>query len=124
MEKPDDLRQLIGTTLRVGVSVACLIAAVGGILYLVKHGHEPMPDYSDFSYGHPDPAVTTLPGIFAGVFSFTAAGWIQLGVVALILTPILRVFLSLVDFLRSRDWLYSAISAFVLAVIIANSFGK
>ena len=46
---------------------------------------------------------------------------IQLGVVALLLTPIMRVVLSLFDFLKQKDWLYVAITAFVLGVIVMNS---
>ena len=33
-----DMQQLIGNTLRIGVSLACLVAFVGGIIYLAKHG--------------------------------------------------------------------------------------
>ena len=64
---------------------------------------------------------TTLRGIFAGLASFSAVGWIQTGVLILILTPIMRVLLSLIDFLKDRDWLYAIITAIVLAVIISNS---
>lgn len=121
----NNLQQLIGNTLRWGVTVACLITLVGGAVYLFKHGAEPMPNYTAFSYDnaadHPD-YYTTLHGIVQGVLSMRASSWIQLGVVALILTPILRVVLSLADFIRLRDWLYVAITAIVLAIILCNSF--
>lgn len=124
MKKEWDLQQLIGNTLRWGVTIACVIAAIGGGLYLWRHGCEPMPDYTHFSYGesqyHPE-EYTTLSGIWNGVLNGTARSWIQLGVIALILTPIVRVVLSLVDFIHERDWLYSAITAVVLAVIVSNS---
>ena len=58
-----------------------------------------------------------------GVAAFDAYSCIQLGVVALILTPILRVVLSLLDFTLERDWLYAGITATVLAVIVVNSIG-
>lgn len=119
-----DIQQLIGNTLRWGVTVACAIAAVGGLLFLWKHGAEPMTDYSHFAYADAHPAdYTTLSGIFAGLGALNARSWIQAGVIALLLTPILRVALSLVDFLQERDWLYAAITAVVLAIIIANSLG-
>lgn len=122
MRKKHDIQQLVGNTLRWGVSVACAIAFVGGALYLVNHGGEPMKDYTRFDYNAPQPAeYTTLGGILGGLCSFTAVGWIQTGVLALILTPVLRVALSLVDFLEERDWLYAAITAVVLAVIVSNS---
>lgn len=114
-----DIQQLIGNTLRWGVTIACLIALAAGIFYLVRHGGEPMPDYSTFSGGHS--SFTTLHGILAGIALPDARSWIQVGVIALILTPILRVALSLVDFAKDRDWIYVAITAIVLAVIISNS---
>lgn len=123
-KKQHDIQQLIGNTLRIGVSLACLVALIGGLLYLFQHGGEPMKDYSVFHGADHTAEVesyTTLQGIFSGLFDFTAVGWIQTGVLVLLLTPILRVGLSLVDFLKERDWLYAIISAIVLAVIILNS---
>ncbi len=123
MRQKHDIQQLIGNTLRWGVSLACLVAFIGGVLYLVNHGSEPMKDYTHFSYSasHPE-TYTTLGGILGGLCHFTAVGWIQTGVLVLILTPIMRVALSLLDFVSERDWLYSAITAVVLAVIACNSF--
>lgn len=119
-----DIQQLIGNTLRWGVSIACLIAFAGGIVYLCKHGSEPMPDYTSFSYTDVHPAeYTTLGGICGGVLAMNAMSWIQLGVVALLLTPVVRVLLSFFDFVQERDWLYAAITAVVLTVIVANSVG-
>ena len=118
------IQLLISHTLRIGVSIACVIAAVGGIIYLVSHGGEPMPDYTHFSYTEAHPAeYTTLDGIFGGLGRMDARSWIQLGVIALILTPILRVALSLVDFIKEHDWIYAAITAIVLSIIIGNSVG-
>jgi len=122
-----DMQRLIGNTLRIGVTTACLIALIGGLLYLLQHGGEPMKDYTTFAPANADTddatlaSYTTLHGIIDGLCRFTAVGWIQCGVLVLLLTPILRVALSLVDFLRERDWLYALISAVVLAVILLNS---
>lgn len=117
-----DIKQLIGNTLRIGVFTACFIALIGGIIYLWKHGADQMPDYSHFSYSEAHPEeYTTLGGIWAGLLDMNAYSWIQAGVIALLLTPILRVTLSLFDFLRERDWLYAFITSVVLAIIISNS---
>ena len=120
-----DLQQIIGNTLRWGVTIACTIAAIGGVVYLWRHGSEPLPDYTTFNYttASDETDYTTLTGIWQGVVTGHGRSWIQLGVLALILTPITRVVLSLFDFLQERDWLYSAITAIVLAVIISNSIG-
>ena len=120
-----DIQQLIGNTLRWGVSAACLIALIGGGIYLYLHGSEPVPDYTHFDYHEAfrQTQYTTLSGIFGGLASLNAQSWIQFGVVVLILTPILRVLLSLVDFLAEHDWLYALITSIVLGIIISNSIG-
>ena len=120
-----DIQQLIGNTLRWGVSAACIIALIGGGLYLYSHGADPVPDYTHFDYQEAcrQQQYTTLSGIFGGLRSLNAQSWIQLGVLVLILTPIMRVLLSLVDFLAECDWLYALITSVVLSIIISNSIG-
>ena len=119
-----DLSLLVARTLQIGVALAGLIALLGGIGYLWRHGSETLPDLSHFSYNAlPEnaEAYTTLGGIFGSVGQMNPIGWIQLGVLVLILTPFLRVVISFFDFLKQRDWLYAGITAFVLGVIILNS---
>ena len=122
-----DMQQLIGNTLRIGVTLACIIAFIGGIIYLTSHGSEAfnIETYRNFEYGHAEAHAeyTTLTGIWQGLTSGTAFGWIQTGVIILLLTPIMRVLLSLLDFIKQHDWLYAVITAVVLGVIISNSLG-
>ena len=122
-----DLSLLVARTLRIGVALAGLIALAGGIGYLWRHGSETLPDLSHFTYNAlPEnaEAYTTLGGIFGSVGQMNPIGWIQLGVLVLILTPFLRVVISFFDFLKQRDWLYAGITAFVLGVIILNSLNS
>lgn len=121
-----DIQTLTASTLRIGVSLACIVAFIGGMLYLIHHGGETFDwnYYSTFDYAKPEchpSEYTTFGGIMAGLTHFTATGWIQTGVLILILTPVMRVALSLLDFISERDWLYAVITAVVLAVIISNS---
>ena len=95
-----DIQKIIGNTLRWGVTVACAI------------------------FDKPHPEYTRLRGIFGGFFNFEAYGIIQVGVIALLLTPIVRVVLSFVDFVDKHDWLYAAITSVVLAIIFVNSISS
>ncbi len=113
-----DLQQHIGTTLRWGVFLACLIAIAGGVYYLIREGGNPVPDYTTFRR-EPSSHVT-WPEIWQGVIHLQAEGLIFLGVIVLIFTPVLRVILSLVTFSLERDWLYVGITALVLLIIIGN----
>lgn len=119
VRKKRDMNRIIGNTLRYGVTIACVIALAGGALYLIQNGNEPVKDYSIFDPNHP--AYTNLRGIFSGFFNFQAWGVIQVAVIGLLLTPIMRVVLSLLDFVQERDWLYAAVTSLVLAIIFVNS---
>lgn len=120
-----DFHLLIARTLRWGVTLACLLAAFGGLLYLTEGGLDTVPDYRHFSAQQAieQSDYTTLWGICSGLASFQANSWMQLGVCVLILTPIVRVLLSLGEYLHERDWIYVAITTVVLLIIVANSLG-
>ena len=120
-----DIQQLIGNTLRWGVILACLLATIGGVYYLMQHGLDPVPDYRHFDVASAAAQTnyTTLGGLWQGILHGDAASCVQVGVIVLILTPIARVVLSLFDFIVEQDWLYVSIAAIVLAVIISNSLG-
>ena len=115
---------LISRTLRWGVTIASVLAGIGGVFYFIQHGGELLDTekYQSFAYTDAqNPGTTTFSGIFEGALAGNSESLIQLGVIALLLTPIMRVVLSLFDFLKQRDWLYVAITAFVLGVIVMNS---
>ena len=120
-----DIQQLIGNTLRWGVILACLLASIGGIYYLLQHGLDPVPDYRHFDVvsAAAQSNITTFNGLWQGILHGDAASCIQVGVIVLILTPVARVVLSLFDFIVERDWLYVAITALVLGIIVSNSLG-
>jgi uncharacterized membrane protein len=74
-----DIQLLIGKILRMGVTIASITVLAGGIMYLINHGGEALPDYRHF-VGESG-SNTTLSGIVSGAFHLQAAQLIQLGVV-------------------------------------------
>ncbi len=113
--KEVDEEIVIGNLLRWGVLIAALIVGFGGCLYLIHYGKD-MPNYSVFR-GEPSD-FTSLAGIFSGAASFHRRAIIQLGLVALIFTPVARVALLMILFLRRRDFLYAAITLVVFLMLI------
>jgi len=111
------LELLIGATLRIGVIAAAVLAAVGGG-FLLFSGVPSKPDFGRF-LGEPA-YLTTVAGIFRSAFSGNARGIIQLGLVVLISVPIVRVAVSLAAFAFRKDWLYSAVTAVVLALLVVS----
>jgi len=118
-----DVDQYIGKLLRYGVLLSCAITSFGGIIYLFQRKGQ-MPDYRSIPSELPFPGVEAylreLSTILPRVMAFDGAAIIQLGVVVLIATPILRVAFSAITFLIERDYLYVAITLIVLSIIIAN----
>jgi uncharacterized membrane protein len=105
----------IANLLRAGVLTAGAVVALGGIVFLVRHGRM-MPQYAQF-VGEP-PALCTVSGIIKGVASFRGRNIIQLGLLILIATPVARVTFSAVAFALERDRLFVGITLIVLAVLL------
>jgi uncharacterized membrane protein len=113
----EQAQQVIGNLLRIGVIAAASIVLAGGLLYLARHGTEP----AQIRAFHGEPADLTTPaGVIFDVFAFKARGIIQLGVLATIAVPILRVLFSIVSFALERDWLYVAITSVVFVILCAS----
>jgi uncharacterized membrane protein len=102
----------IGLMLRIGVSVSAVVVFVGGILYLIRERQ--LPDYAHFRADR----LTTIASVFHGLAHFDASSVIELGILLLIATPVVRVVFCVVGFARQRDSLYVAVSALVLAILI------
>lgn len=115
-----DMEQLIGQVLRYGVLTSGIIAIIGGIWYLVQSGSG-IPNYTEFN-GEPA-GYTSLTGIIKGLTAGSAKEIIQLGVVILIATPILRIVFSLFSFILEKDRLYIVITLIVLLIILFSMFG-
>lgn len=132
----EDLRQMelaISWILRSGVLVSAAFILVGAILFLVtgKSGYssdlnasQGVGTYTQYHTATKSNLYfPTNPGdIFAGLVAFKAFGIIAFGLLLLILTPILRVTVSVFTFALEKDWLYVIFTIFVLVVLIVSFF--
>ena len=108
------VEQVIGRLLQIGVFTAAAVAIVGAILVLIQHGSA-APAFADFRAA---PAhLTSIGGILRGVREMRSESIVQLGIVLLIMTPMLRVAFTLVAFVLQRDRVYVAITTLVLALL-------
>lgn len=113
----DDSRMeaVMGRLLQVGVLLASVVVALGGAIYLKAH-HGSVPDYKVFAS---EPVALRDSGqLFEHVARGDGVAVIALGVLLLIATPIARVLFAVVSFALERDWLYVAISAVVLVILV------
>jgi len=116
----DAIEAIVGRLLQAGVVLAAAIVLVGGIRYLAIHGGQSPP--GSLFTGEPV-GLRTLDGILHGARSFGGRAIIMGGLLVLIATPVLRVAASLAAFLHQRDWTYTAMTAFVLALLLASMMG-
>lgn len=112
--KDKALETLVGRLLQVGVTVAALLVSIGLVRYVIGQGGDSV-SYHVFQ-GEPNEFRSML-GILEAASRFSRRGFIQLGILVLIATPVARVFLSLVVFARQRDWVYVLITTVVLGVL-------
>jgi uncharacterized membrane protein len=115
--KDKDMQAIIGWILRIGVSASMIIVFIGGVFFVYRHGHS-IPDYRDFK-GVPY-FIHNTGGILEGVRNLKGQAIIQLGIILLIATPVIRVAFSAVGFIIEKDYLYTAISVIVLLIILAS----
>lgn len=118
----DEQRVQLGLALllRAGVLIAAALVLTGGVLHLARNGGM-YPDYGRFQ-GEPGNLRHPL-GIFAAALALQPLGLIQLGVLVLLATPVVRVAFSLLAFLREKDRTYVAMTAVVLVVLLLSLTG-
>jgi uncharacterized membrane protein len=110
-----EVEQLIGRLLQVGVLVAAAVVLAGGVMLILRHGRSTV-EFNTFSTAASP--LTGLVGIFRGAFALDPMAIVQLGLVLLIATPVMRVALTLVAFALQRDRLYILLTAVVLALLL------
>jgi uncharacterized membrane protein len=111
---------VIANLLRAGVTLAATVVLTGGSVFLFRHGLAPA-NYRVFA-GEPT-ELRNLRGIVHAAFTLQSRGIIQLGLLFLIVTPVARVAFAAFAFALERDWLYTAISTFVLMVLLYSLLG-
>ncbi len=113
----DGFQVAISRVLRTGVTVSAVLIAAGFMgSFLVG--------WEGSLRGAAPGAVsaTAFSQLRTGLFELRPIAITQLGLLALIATPVVRVAVSVVGFARERDGLYVAITLGVLAILLASLF--
>ena len=105
----------IAATLFAGVSLSAIFVLAGGVLYTWRNV-KTVPNYSHF-VGHTG-TLRSVAGILHRAMMLDPRSLIQLGILLLIATPVVRVVFCIVGFARQRDGIYVFISSSVLVILI------
>ncbi len=119
-EEDRKIEIILGNLLRTGVIIAAIIVIAGGIIYLIRHGFE-LPHYTVFK-GEPG-NIKDVISVIKGALALESISIIQLGILVLIATPVLRVVFSVVAFIYEKDLMYVIFTLIVLAVLIFSLWG-
>lgn len=111
----------IGNILRLGVITAAAVVFLGGIIYISRHGLDPV-NYKVFQRLSFD--LCNIRGILKNALAFNGRGLIQLGVLLLIATPVARVAFSILGFALKRDTLYVIVTLIVFSILIYSLLGS
>lgn len=125
-ETPADVQMelAVSVLLRIGVWASLVLVVLGTVLVYVHHpGYLSQPTellrlITPGTAEFPD----TLAGVFQGLLHYEGRSLVLVGLLLLILTPVLRVAVSVGFFLWQRDWLFSAITGLVLALLLLSFF--
>ena len=115
------VEKLLGTLLLTGVMISGLVVLIGGGLYLLRYGRDPV-HYENF-----DPQQASLHGIVeVGKFALRGDGRaiIEIGLLLLIATPVMRVVFSMVAFALEKDRLYVVLTLIVLVILLLSLLGR
>lgn len=114
MEKQDsniqEMEIIISNFLRIGVVLSAIIVFVGLSMYLISGNSGYTGSYFP----------TTLSEIFNGFISFKPYAVILVGLIILILTPVFRVGVSILVFIKEKDFLYVKITSLVFIILIIS----
>jgi uncharacterized membrane protein len=109
LEHTRDLNDVIHKVLVIGLFVSTATMLTGMVLAVIRHRA----------------LATTAPeigSVWARVEALRPSGFLALGILILIATPIFRVLGSFVVFSYEKDWRYAGITLIVLLVLIASLF--
>ena len=113
----ENVRLVIGRVMYFGISTAMALIIIGGVIFLFLHAND-IVSYQQF-HGEPR-LLTTFTGIIKDAYNLQPAGIIQLGLLTLFFTQILRVALTVWYFIKDKNLLFTSISTFILFVLVAS----
>jgi len=113
-----ETRNIVGWILTIGTLFSAGLVLIGGLLFLYQHGN----DNARAVLLNPTIIFTSLKSIWQAAIIFSPLGIIALGVLALVLTQVVRVGLLIIYYLSIKDYWFTLICLFVFLTLIYGFF--
>ncbi len=115
------MRNLLGSLLRIGVLTSASVVVLGAILFFIQHPGETI----DFKVFKSEPErLRQFHSVVIEALQFRGKSVIQFGLLLLIATPVARVLFSLIGFIIERDKIYILITSIVLFILFCSLFSS
>jgi uncharacterized membrane protein len=118
LKNPEEINQVLGNTLQVGVILSAVVITSGVILFLTQKANANTNYYLSY---FPDKVPqgnfqVDLSGVLNGVLVLNPSSMIELGLLILLATPVMRVFLSifLFHFNGGMKYVYITLAVFLI----------
>jgi uncharacterized membrane protein len=112
---------LISTLLRLGVLASVILVVSGVAVMLAEHpSYVSSPDALSPLRSGAVPFPASLSGLIAGISRFDGESIAAAGLLTLVLTPLIRVAVSIAIFAFNRDRLFAAITSAVLGLLLLS----
>ena len=117
----EQMRNLLGTLLRIGVLTSASVVILGAMLFFIQHPGETI----DFTVFKSEPVrLRHVHTIVLEAIQFKSRSVIQFGLLLLIATPVVRVLFSLIGFVIEKDKIYILITSIVLGILCCSLFSS
>lgn len=110
-----DLNRSVGNLLRLGVILSVFTSLIG-FIKLFLEGFKMPKHYEQLSI----PSENVWQNFWISLKHFEGMGIIQLGILLLIITPLMRIIFALIGYLKEKDYTYVIISFIVLAIMFVS----
>lgn len=114
-----DLNRSVGNLLRLGVILSVAISLIG-FIKLFLEGFKMPKNYSSLETGSSSEKVWSQ--LWDSLCKGEGMAIIQLGILVLIFTPLMRIVFALIGYLKEKDYVYVVISSIVLAIMAISFF--
>lgn len=114
-----DLNRSVGNLLRLGVILSVATSLIG-FIKLFTEGFEMPKKYTNLVVGTSSEKVWGQ--FWDSLSKGEGMGIIQLGILLLIFTPLMRIVFALIGYLKEKDYVYVVISSIVLAIMTVSFF--
>ncbi|WP_300675555.1 DUF1634 domain-containing protein [Soonwooa sp.] len=112
-----DLNRSVGNLLRLGVILSVATSLIG-FIKLFLEGFKMPKTYDQLSI----PSENVWEHFWISLKNLEGMGIIQLGILLLIITPLMRIIFALIGYLKEKDYIYVVISLIVLGIMFVSFF--